>query len=167
MKKRFFNILLLMVTTIALSSPLASANPVKKEPDFYFLPPFKSFPYDNRMLDAADIATLSAFKRPQKRCWRAVKKALFKANLILTLPTTRYAKEAGEELEQKFDFKKLEITDPFEAPIGSVLVYGGRGAGHVEIRTVDAFVSDFISDHPSKRPLLGIYVLQSEASKLL
>ena len=43
-------------------------------------------------------------------------------------------------------------------PVGSVLVYGGRGAGHVEIRTEGGFVSDFVSRTPSERPLVGVYV---------
>ena len=30
-------------------------------------------------------------------------------------------------------------------PLGSVLVYGGKGAGHVELRTAKGFVSDFAS----------------------
>lgn len=167
MKKSAFYFLFLMLLTFLLPSTTSSANIANKEPDFYFLPPFKSFPYDSRMLDAADIATSSAFKHSRRRCWHAVKKALFEANLVLSLPTTRYAKEAGDELEQKFNFKKLDLNDPFEAPVGSILVYGGAGAGHVEIRTEDAFVSDFISDHPSTRPLLGIYVHELHASKTL
>jgi hypothetical protein len=44
------------------------------------------------------------------------------------------------------------------APVGSVLVYGGRGAGHVEFRTKQGFVSDFSTPNPSKRPLIGVYV---------
>jgi len=37
-------------------------------------------------------------------------------------------------------------------------VYGARkAAGHVEIRTVDGFVSDFKSSVPSPRPLVGVY----------
>jgi hypothetical protein len=52
----------------------------------------------------------------------------------------------------------LSITDPFAAPIGSVLVYGtARSVGHVEIRTKDGFVSDFRSQIPSRRPLMGVY----------
>jgi len=39
-----------------------------------------------------------------------------------------------------------------------VLVYGGPGAGHVEFRTEQGFVSDFLSLHPSTRPLIGIYI---------
>jgi hypothetical protein len=50
------------------------------------------------------------------------------------------------------------VTDPFAAPIGSVLVYGtSHSVGHVEFRTKDGFVSDFRSKTPSRRPLLGVY----------
>ncbi len=142
---------------LTIVSPIA-ASTLQKEPDFYFLPKLKPLRYDNRMLEAAEIATLSAHKYSHRHCWRAVKNALFEANLVASRPTSKYAKQAGEELEQKFDFKKLELTDPFEAPIGSILVYGGNGAGHVEIRTLEGFVSDFVSPHPSNRPLLGVYV---------
>ena len=42
--------------------------------------------------------------------------------------------------------------------IAAVLVYGGNGAGHVELRTQQGFVSDFVSPIPSRRPLIGVYV---------
>ena len=72
--------------------------------------------------------------------------------------TSKYAWQAADELQEKFNFKKLDITDPFDAPIGSLLVYGGPGSGHVEFRTAEGFVSDFITDHPSRRPLIGVFV---------
>lgn len=157
MKRILFKILFSLIGVSILVSPVSSST-INKEPDFYFLPKFTPLHYDNRMLDAAEIATSSASKHSRRRCWRAVKNALFEANLVSFRPTTRYAKQAGEELEQKFDFKKLDLTDPFEAPIGSILVYGGSGAGHVEIRTAEGFVSDFVSIRPSNRPLIGVYV---------
>ena len=46
-----------------------------------------------------------------------------------------------------YGFKKLPVSNPYEAPVGSVLVYGAkRAAGHVEIRTETGFVSDFRSE---------------------
>ena len=78
--------------------------------------------------------------------------------MIQSYPKTEYAKQAGAELVESHGFRRLAISDPFQAPVGSVLVYGGRGAGHVEIRTMAGFVSDFVSVKPSKRPLLGIFV---------
>jgi len=51
------------------------------------------------------------------------------------------------------------VNDPYQAPVGSVLVYNAnRAAGHVELRTKDGFVSDFLSKKPSRRPLLGVFV---------
>ena len=114
--------------------------------------------YDDQMIQAGEIAELNARAKSRRHCWRAVKDAMIAAQVLEDRPTTKYAKQAGEELEEKFGFKKIEVGDPFQAPIGSVLVYGGRGAGHIEIRTADGFVSDFVSDHPSNRPLIGVYV---------
>jgi len=114
--------------------------------------------YDEQMIQAGEIAELNARSKSRRHCWRAVKDAMIAANVLEDRPSTKYAKQAAEELEAKYGFKKLDVGDPFEAPIGSVLVYGGRGAGHIEIRTADGFVSDFVSDHPSNRPLIGVYV---------
>lgn len=113
---------------------------------------------DEGMLNAVRIAEARAFKRFRRLCWRAVKNAMMEAKVIFERPTTRYAKQAGEELVKKFGFKKIDVTDPFDAPVGAVLVYGGRGAGHVEFRTTVGFVSDAVSDRPSRRPLIGVYV---------
>jgi hypothetical protein len=117
--------------------------------------------YDARMIHAAQIAAERAHRHSTSRCWRSVKTALVAAQVVPTRPTSEYAKEAGAELQAKFGFKKLRVYSPFDAPVGAVLVYGGRGAGHVEIRTATGFVSDFISLKPSPRPLLGVYVKPS------
>ena len=62
----------------------------------------------------------------------------------------------------RYGFKRLPVRDPYQAPIGSVLVYGsGRAAGHVEIRTARGFVSDFRAATPSRRPLIGVYAKTS------
>jgi hypothetical protein len=125
---------------------------------FDYGPKSKIVRIDERMIEAAEIAVLNAYSHSTKRCWRAVKNALVQANVIDTRPTSRYAKQAGDELQNKFGFKKLAVNDPFDAPVGSVLVYGGHGAGHVEIRTLEGFVSDFTTTQPARRPLLGVYV---------
>jgi hypothetical protein len=80
------------------------------------------------------------------------------ANAVDSYPKTAYAKEAGDELVKSYGFKKVRVSDPYKAPLGSVIVYGGKGAGHVEIRTASGFVSDFSSIKPSSRPLIGVYV---------
>src|SRR6266550_2329708 len=73
-------------------------------------------------------------------------------------PQTTLAKQAGQELVNNYGIKKLPVSDPYKAPVGSVLVYDAkRAAGHVEIRTENGFVSDFRSKTPSRRPLLGIF----------
>jgi hypothetical protein len=123
-----------------------------------FGPQSGHFRYDSRMLHAAQIAAARAHAHSTSRCWRYVKDALLAANAVETRPKTEYAKEAGAELQTSYGFRKISVRDPYKAPLGSVLVYGGRGAGHVEIRTMAGFVSDFTSLKPSSRPLLGVYV---------
>lgn len=127
----------------------------------WFGPKAEGIRYDSRMLQAAQIAEARARQHSIRSCWRYVKEALLAANVVDTYPQTALAKQAGDELIHRHGFRRLSITDPFKAPVGSVLVYGGRGAGHVEIRTADGFVSDFESPTPSKRPLLGIFVKPS------
>ena len=114
--------------------------------------------YDNRMVNAARIATARANAHSHRRCWAYVKNALVKADVVNSRPTTEYAKQAGAELMRHFGFQKINVSNPFNAPIGAVIVYGGHGAGHVEIRTAKGFVSDFASATPSHRPLIGVYV---------
>lgn len=124
----------------------------------WFGPKADGVRYDSRMVHAAQIAEARARQHSVRSCWRYVKEALLQANVVDTYPQTALAKQAGDELINRHGFRRLSIIDPFKAPVGSVLVYGGRGAGHVEIRTKDGFVSDFESPTPSKRPLLGIFV---------
>jgi hypothetical protein len=116
------------------------------------------FRYDKRMIRAAEIAAARARKHSTSRCWRYVKDALLAANIVETRPVTAYAKQAAAELTQNHGFKKIRERDPYKAPLGSVIVYGGAGAGHVEIRTTKGFVSDFVSLKPSPRPLIGIFI---------
>ena len=123
-----------------------------------FGPKAGNFRYDKTMLNAARIAADRAHAHSQSSCWRYVKQALLAAKTIDSYPKTAYAKEAAVELTTSYGFKKLNVSDPYAAPLGSVLVYGGRGAGHVEIRTVEGFVSDFQTPRPSRRPLIGVYV---------
>src|SRR4051812_8464408 len=124
----------------------------------FFGPQSSKFRYDARMLRAAEIAQERAHGHSVSRCWRYVKTALLASKTIDTYPKTATAKEAGGELQHSYGFKKINVKDPYRAPLGSVLVYGGRGAGHVEIRTKYGFVSDFQSFKPSVRPLIGVYI---------
>ena len=117
-----------------------------------------SYRYDSRMVRAAEIAASRAYGRSQGSCWRYVKNALLSAGLVDSRPTTAYAKQAAAELTSKYGFRRISCSDPYKAPLGSVLVYGGSGAGQVEFRTKTGFVSDFTTPRPSKRPLIGVYV---------
>ncbi|HSI15069.1 MAG TPA: hypothetical protein VK961_23655 [Chthoniobacter sp.] len=123
-----------------------------------FGPQAGKFRYDARMVHAAEIAAARAKKHSTSRCWHYVKDALVAANITPSRPVTAYAKQAGGELTQSFGFQRIRETDPWKAPLGSVIVYGGKGAGHVELRTQQGFVSDFVSAKPSPRPLIGIYI---------
>jgi hypothetical protein len=113
---------------------------------------------DPKLLKAATIAQERARAHSRSRCWQYVKEALLASGAVNSYPGTAYAKEAGGELT-KYGFHKLSVRDPYKAPVGSVLVYGGnkKAPGHVEIRTKDGFVSDFKSKIPSPRPLIGVY----------
>lgn len=106
---------------------------------------------------AATIAQDRAYAHSKSRCWRYVKQALVAAGAVSSYPKTALAKQAGDELVRDYGFSKIAGQDPYAAPIGAVLVYGGKGAGHVEIRNKTGFVSDFRATKPSKRRLLGIY----------
>ncbi len=113
---------------------------------------------DPKLLRAATIAEERANAHSKSRCWRYVKEALLASGAVSSYPKTEFAREAGGELVGAFGYTRLAVRDPYQAPIGSVLVYGsGRAAGHVEIRTAHGFVSDFRSPTPSKRPLIGVY----------
>ncbi|MGV3530829.1 MAG: hypothetical protein ACO1QR_00560 [Chthoniobacteraceae bacterium] len=165
---RYLLLLLLSLVTMALAPAALSAEESlydetrakKLNPSQFSLfgPRSSSLRYDSRMIKAAEIAAARARKHSISRCWRYVKKALLASEVIDSYPKTAYAKQAGAELQKTYGFQRLRVTDPYQAPLGSVLVYGGRGAGHVEIRTSSGFVSDFASVKPSPRPLIGVYV---------
>lgn len=130
----------------------------KKRSSQNHCPSSASLHYDQRLLHAAKIAHTKAHKHSTAYCWRYVKNALVSSGVVQSRPTTRFAKQAGTELCQSYGFRKLDIRDPYSAPVGAVLVYGGSHTGHVEIRTENGFVSDFYSARAHTRPLIGIYV---------
>jgi len=110
------------------------------------------------LTDAASIAQERAHASSKSRCWRYVKQALLASGAVASYPKTALAKQAGDELVQEHGFTKLPIKDPYAAPIGAVIVYTAHKApGHVEIRTKDGFVSDFKTEKPSPRKVIGIY----------
>lgn len=119
----------------------------------------KGLPHlDPKLTRAATIAEERANAHSKSRCWRYVKQALLASGAVNSYPQTALARQAGDELVNRYGFTRLAVRDPYQAPIGSVLVYGsGRAAGHVEIRTARGFVSDFRASTPSRRPLIGVY----------
>jgi hypothetical protein len=113
---------------------------------------------DPKLRRAATIAEERARAHSLSKCWRFVKNALVAAGVVKSRPQTPLAKQAAHELVNNYGFKKLPVSNPYEAPVGSVLVYGAkRAAGHVEFRTETGFVSDFRSKTPSPRPLIGVF----------
>jgi hypothetical protein len=113
---------------------------------------------DPKLRRAASIAEERAHAHSLSKCWHFVKEALVAAAVVKSRPQTTLAKQAGQELVKDYGFKKLPVSNPYEAPVGSVLVYGAnRAAGHVEIRTENGFASDFRSKTPSRRPLIGVF----------
>jgi hypothetical protein len=113
---------------------------------------------DGKLMQAATIAQERAHAHSRSMCWHYVKEALLASGVIDSRPKSELAKDAAQDLVSNYGFKRLSVSDPFAAPVGSVLVYGAnRAAGHVEIRTREGFVSDFYSKTPSHRPLLGVY----------
>ena len=113
---------------------------------------------DPKLVRAATIAEERANAHSKSRCWRYVKQALVASGAISSYPKSEYARQAGDELVHSFGWVRLSVRDPYQAPVGSVLVYGsGHSAGHVEIRTPEGFVSDFRAKTPSRRPLIGVY----------
>jgi len=149
------------ITSAQASYSLYTPDEVKSpspEARRFFGPRSNSFRYDSRLVEAAELAAQRAASSSRMSCWRYVKTALLQAHIIDSYPKTRYAKEAGIELQNSFGFRKIAVSDPYKAPPGSVLVYGGSGAGHVELRSKEGFVSDFMSAKPSPRPLIGVYV---------
>jgi hypothetical protein len=113
---------------------------------------------DRKLMYAATIAQERAHAHSRSMCWHYVKEALLASGVIDSRPKSELARDAAQDLVSNYGFKRLSVTDPFAAPVGSVLVYGtSRSVGHVELRTRDGFVSDFRSPTPSRRPLVGVY----------
>jgi hypothetical protein len=110
---------------------------------------------------------------PTGFCYRYVKLALKESGLVKDYLPGEKAEDAGRWLERAGFLRCKSVKDPNMAPLGSILVYGGPGdkhlhgkvqdnPGHIEIRTKNGFVSDFITKYrPSiwnARPLKAVYV---------
>lgn len=114
---------------------------------------------DKTLVRAATFAQERAYAKSKAHCWQYVKQALVASGAVTSYPKTNYAYQAGDELVHNYGFRKLSIRDPYQAPLGAVLVYGAgsNGAGHVELRTKDGFVSDYHSKNRCKYPLIAAY----------
>src|ERR1700746_3115599 len=113
---------------------------------------------DPKLRRAATIAEERAHAHSLSKCWRSVKEALVAAGVVKSRPQTTLAKQAGQELVNNYGFKKLPVSNPYEAPVGSVLVNDAKRAARTgEMRCERGFVSDFRSKTPSRRPLLGVF----------
>lgn len=121
------------------------------------LPAINNPEIDPVMLRAGSIAEQRALPRSTMRCWRYVKEALVAAGSVSSYPQTPYAKQAGDELVRNYGFVRLNVSSPDLAPVGSVVVYGGPGPGHVELRTSTGYVSDFFHPRPGNMPFIGAY----------
>lgn len=156
-----FALLLAAASTLRAEESLVdkrSVRPLTPEEQRMFGPKSGGLKYDPRMIRAAQIAEQRAHPHMTWHCWAYVKDALLAANVVENRPVSVWARQAGSELSARYGFKKLWTTNPYAAPVGAVIVYGGQDAGHVELRTEDGFASDFTSRTPYPRPVLGIYV---------
>jgi hypothetical protein len=158
----------IVLSTLAAAAPAAEslydstgARSVGKDYAAVLGPRSVGIHYDNRMIRAANIALERAQPHMTWYCWRYVKNALLAAGLVDSRPSSPWAKQAGGELCAKYGFRKLGIRNPYKAPVGAVIVYGGPDAGHVEIRTAKGFVSDFFSRTAYPRPLIGVFVKEA------
>jgi hypothetical protein len=112
---------------------------------------------DPVMFKAGSIAEHRAQPHSTMLCWRYVKEALVAAGGVSSYPQSTFARQAGEELVHNYGFVRLPVRSAERAPVGSVLVYGGPGAGHVELRTSRGFVSDYCCNRPSGLPFIGAF----------
>tara|TARA_R110000868_G_scaffold136049_11_gene348842 strand:- start:992 stop:2035 length:1044 start_codon:yes stop_codon:yes gene_type:complete len=106
------------------------------------------------------------------RCLMYVKFAMLEGGFFSSYPSGLYASNFSPALERR-GFVNLmrgngyEITDPKDAPIGSVIVYENtpdpKTPGHIEVKLSDTdYGSDYIDDQPrsetsNNRKIIGIY----------
>ena len=103
-------------------------------------------------------------------CARYVRFILNDCGVLPNNSIARYAENAGSALERQ-GFRRLGILNPDQAPLGSIIVYGGtcpaspKGAdpGHIEIKTGSSeYTSDYVanaarSTQTECRRVTGIY----------
>src|SRR5436190_1722086 len=77
---------------------------------------------DRKLMQAATIAQERAHAHSRSRCWHYVKEALLASGVIDSRPKSELAKDAAQDLVSNYGFKRLSVSDPFSAPVVSVLV---------------------------------------------
>lgn len=83
-------------------------------------------------------------RSPPGYCARSVKTAMRAAGIFRTYPSWRRAKQLADgfedenlnhiHLDEGYELIRLDTLNPGEAPAYSVIVYGGGGDGHVEMK---------------------------------
>ncbi len=111
------------------------------------------------LVKASRIAYQHAYPHSRGVCWKFVKNALLAAGAVSSRPTSSYAFQAAGELTGRYGFIDTGLRNPYSAPVGAVIVYGGHGSGHVELRTERGFASDYRSPYRcAYSHVIGIYV---------
>ncbi len=161
--KRFVLLLFCVACAVPLQAAPGDPEGLREWMKKWFGAQAEVYRYDPHMIRAAELAAQRAgtATKPRWHCWRSVKDALLAAGVVDTRPVTQWAKQAGDELCARYGFTRIPVSDPLRAPVGAVIVYDGADGGHVELRTVSGFVSDFVSPTPYPRPLIGVYIKPS------
>lgn len=115
------------------------------------------YPWEEDRPQLYQVALRRALPHSINYCWRYVKQALLEGGYLHFYPQSGHAKEAAE-IFRRIGFDELPIHDPYAAPKNAIIVYGGEGSGHIEIRTPFGFVSDFATPNRSPRPVIGIFM---------
>lgn len=94
-------------------------------------------------------------KRFTKKCYKYVKTALLKSGLSTKYLPGAKAVQAKGTLEKEGFVNVLndpKIKDSLNSyndfPTGTILVFSGGKAGHIEVKTDSGFVSDFVNKRP-------------------
>src|SRR5437879_12565374 len=70
---------------------------------------------DPKLRRAATIAEERARAHTLSKCWHYVKEALVTAGVVKSRQQTSVAQQAGHELVNTYDVKKLPVADPYKA----------------------------------------------------
>lgn len=163
-------IFLCFTSTLLAQSNRRSPGSARPEPQAAAIPQYYAREAPAGSPACADLKLAAAYclthtlskNHHENLCWRRVKEALVQAGAVSAYPKTQYAYQAGNELVERFGFKKINIDNPYDAPVGAILVYKDNGeldgAGHVEFRTLHGFVSDYASRGYCKYRLTGVYI---------